>query len=320
MEMDNKDILYEIFISQKKNLEDALFFVSDFKEINYGIQFSVTKNTWKGLIRIFRNKKGVIKYDYSPIKDELKIVQLKVILEKENDYSKIEHKSLPSNNINNVLLDYKPIIGTDESGKGDYFGPLVVAGVYVDLRTKTILDRAGIRDSKKISDNKIIELSQLIKNVCKGHFAVIEITPSTYNNLYSTFKNEGKNLNTLLAWGHAKAIEEVLLKVDCETAISDKFADERFILSKLQEKGRGIHLIQEHKAESYTAVAAASILARARFLERMKKMSVEFGIDFVKGASPIVVDQAKYYVKKYGKQELSKVAKLHFKTTNQVLN
>lgn len=315
--MESKEILNEIYSSQKKKLEDAFFVVNDFKEISYGVQFRLEKNTWKGLIRIFRNKKGVIKYDYSPIKDELKISQLKAILEREDNSQEPEQK-LSNDGIKNDKTTYEPIIGTDESGKGDYFGPLVAAGVYVDSRAKTILERSGVKDSKKISDDKIIELAALIKNICRGQFAVIEITPSTYNNLYSTFKNEGKNLNTLLAWGHAKAIEEVLLKVDCKIAVSDKFADERFILSKLQEKGRGIHLIQEHKAESYTAVAAASILARARFLERMKKMSNDYRIDFAKGASSVVVEQAKDYVKKYGEQEFSKVAKLHFKTTEQV--
>ena len=85
-----------------------------------------------------------------------------------------------------------------------------------------------------------------------------------------------KNLNTLLAWGHAKAIEELLSKVECNTAIADQFADERFILSKLQEKGKKLNLIQMHKAEENIAVAAASILARARFLQKLSKLSSEY--------------------------------------------
>ncbi len=321
MELSNREILNQIFESQKKSLEDAGLLVSKFKEIDYGVQFNIAEGTWKGLMRIYRNKKGVVKYDYSPIKDESKIATLKSILELQGNNGQIpETKSFTSNEADILPVDFKPVIGTDESGKGDYFGPLVAAGVYVDQKTKLVLDRNGVRDSKKISDTKILELAQMIKNVCREQYAVIEITPGTYNNLYSTFQTEGKNLNTLLAWGHAKAIEEVLLKVESDYAISDKFADERFILSKLQEKGRGINLIQEHKAESYTAVAAASILARARFLERMKKMSSEYGINFAKGASTLVIEQAKELIEKHGKKELSNVAKLHFKTTDLVLN
>ncbi|MEP2847449.1 MAG: ribonuclease HIII [Gilvibacter sp.] len=320
MELSNREILNQIFESQKRSLEAAGLTLSNFKEIDYGVQFNIVHGSWKGLMRIYRNKKGAVKYDYSPIKDESKIAILRSILEpQDNDRQSRESKSFTPNESDLIPVDFKPIIGTDESGKGDYFGPLVAAGVYVDQKTKLLLDRNGVRDSKKISDAKILKLAQMIKIVCRGQYAVIEITPGTYNNLYSTFKTEGKNLNTLLAWGHAKAIEEVLLKVKCDYAISDKFADERFILSKLQEKGRGINLIQEHKAESYTAVAAASILARARFLERMKKMSGEYKIDFAKGANPRVVDQAKVFVLEHGKEELSKVAKMHFKTTEQVL-
>ncbi len=317
MEMSNREILQEIFGTSKSALEQAGFNVRDYKEIDYGVQFSISEGGWKGLIRIYRNKKGVVKYDYSPIKEDEKKHRIIEALEGHKD-------STPDQGANgheaNKLDNFKPNIGTDESGKGDYFGPLVAAGVYVDARTKTILDRIGVRDSKKISDAKILELARTIRNICHDQYAVIEITPPTYNNLYDTFQREGKNLNMLLAWGHAKAIEEVLTKVDCENAVSDKFADERFILSKLQEKGRRINLTQEHKAESHTAVAAASILARARFLERMKNLSEEYGMELSKGASPQVVEQAKLLVEKHGQDQLANVAKMHFKTTVQVLD
>ncbi|PXF61667.1 MAG: ribonuclease HIII [Candidatus Methanogaster sp.] len=211
-----------------------------------------------------------------------------------------------------------PIIGTDESGKGDYFGPLVSAGVYVDEQTAKKLVACGVKDSKNLSDKGNLRLAQEITKLCKGRFVIIEISPERYNLLYEQFKKEKKNLNTLLAWGHAKAIEEILHKVDCEVAIADQFADERFILGKLQEKGKRLRLIQMHKAEQNIAVAAASILARSRFLEKLSKLSKKYKIDLPKGASQTVVKNAKKFVDIHGKESLRKVAKLHFKTTNEV--
>lgn len=317
MEISSQEILKEIFTKSQKLLEANNYVVTGFKEISYGIQFQVKDGDWKGLVRIFRNNKGVIKYDYSPIKENYKKAKISAIIEGSTNDSLIPNES---SGVIDIVKNYQSNIGTDESGKGDYFGPLVVAGVYVDARTKVILDKNGVRDSKKISDKKILELAEMIKRVCINQFVIIEIAPSTYNNLYETFQKEGKNLTILLAWGHAKAIEEVLTKVQCDLAISDKFADERFIIGKLQEKGKKITLIQEHKAEKHTSVAAASILARARFLEKIKKLSEEYGFDFLKGASGQVVEQAKSLVEKYDHDVLKNVAKLHFKTTEKVAN
>jgi ribonuclease HIII len=212
-----------------------------------------------------------------------------------------------------------PIIGTDESGKGDYFGPLVSAGVYVDEHSAKLLELEGVRDSKKLSDKKNEELADSIIKICNDRYSIIEIPPEKYNDLYDQFIREKKNLNTLLAWGHAKAIEELLSKVECDNAIADQFADERFILSKLQEKGKKLNLIQMHKAEENIAVAAASILARARFLQKLSKLSSEYRVELPKGASINVINIAKSVVATHGRDALRKVAKLHFKTTKEVL-
>ncbi|MEW6006500.1 MAG: ribonuclease HIII, partial [Stygiobacter sp.] len=155
---------------------------------------------------------------------------------------------------------------------------------------------------------------------CKNQFAVVEISPEKYNQLYDTFTLEGKKLNTLLAWAHAKSLEEVLSRVQCSKAISDQFADERFILGKLQERGKKIELVQQHKAEIHTAVAAASILARARFLEKLTKLSEEVGFPLLKGASLEVVEQAKKIVESKGEDILKRIAKIHFKTTKSVIS
>ncbi|MGQ0554354.1 MAG: ribonuclease HIII [Nitrospiraceae bacterium] len=204
-------------------------------------------------------------------------------------------------------------IGIDESGKGDYFGPLVIAAVFVDTTTQGELRLMQVRDSKKISDGRILEMAPDIKTICPH--SVIAIGPSKYNELHAKIRN----LNRLLAWGHAKALETLLERVTCERAISDQFANEQLILNVLQEKGRKIVLEQRTKAESDLAVAAASILARAEFLLRLKRLSSEVGITLPKGASPAVQLAAKMIIKKHGQERLNSVAKLHFKTTKAVL-
>ena len=204
-------------------------------------------------------------------------------------------------------------IGIDESGKGDYFGPLVIAAVFVDATTQGELKLMEVRDSKKISDGRILEMAPDIKTICPH--SVIAIGPQKYNELYAKINN----LNRLLAWGHAKALENLLERVSCERAISDQFGNERLILNALQDKGRKIVLEQRPKAESDLAVAAASILARAEFLLRLKRLSGEVGTTLPKGASPAVELAAKMIVKKHGRDRLGTVAKLHFKTTQAVL-
>ena len=316
--MDNKEILASTFTLIKPKLEQNGYVVSDFKYIDYGFQFSIVRSLWKGVLRVYANKKQQIKYDLSQLKEEAIKNQIESILN-ENTSTEESNEVNKENNNETTSISFVPIIGTDESGKGDYFGPLVSAGVYVDLTTKPLLERIGVCDSKKLNDTQIKEIAQNIKKICVNQFSVIEISPETYNNLYNQFKSEGKNLNVLLAWAHAKAIEEVLTKVECENALSDKFADEKFIISKLQEKGKRINLRQEHKAEANIAVAAASILARETFLTKLKKLSMELGIELPKGASPHVIEQAKKVVEKSGEETLKKIAKLHFKTTDSVI-
>jgi ribonuclease HIII len=204
-------------------------------------------------------------------------------------------------------------IGIDESGKGDYFGPLVIAAVFVDATTQAELALMNVRDSKKISDGRILDMAPDIRMICPH--SIIVIGPQRYNELYAKIRN----LNRLLAWGHAKALETLLEKVSCGRAIADQFGDEGLILNALQEKGRTILLEQRHKAESDLAVAAASILARAEFLLRLKRLSDEIGTTLPKGASPAVELAGRMIVKKHGEERLGSVAKLHFKTTQAVL-
>lgn len=204
-------------------------------------------------------------------------------------------------------------IGIDESGKGDYFGPLVIAAVFVTPALEQDLALMQVRDSKKISDGRILEMAPDIRLLCPH--SLVAIGPQRYNELYAKIKN----LNRLLAWGHARALENLLQQVDCDLAIADQFGDERLILNALQEKGKQIRLAQRTKAESDLAVAAASILARAEFLQRLDRLSQELSTTLPKGASAAVELAGRMVVRKYGRDRLGTVAKLHFKTTKQVL-
>ncbi|MEB3287219.1 MAG: ribonuclease HIII [Vampirovibrionales bacterium] len=223
-------------------------------------------------------------------------------------------KSASTRGLLDITGDY---IGTDESGKGDYFGPLVIAGVCVTDKTVPVLLQLGVMDSKKLTDKLIGGLAlKIIETVGESAVSIVEIGPKKYNALYETMKARGKNLNHMLAWGHATVIENLLGTCpDCTQAIADQFGNEMYIKSQLKEKGKGITLYQTPRAEANVGVAAASILARHRFVNRMRQLSDRFGVNLPKGASGQVKAQARVFVSKHGKANLGEVAKLHFKTT-----
>lgn len=205
-----------------------------------------------------------------------------------------------------------PRIGVDESGKGDYFGPLVIAACFVGPEHLAELD--GVKDSKKLTDPMAKTLAARIKKVCPH--AIITVLPPKYNELYEKIRN----LNKLLEWGHAHAIVELLGKSNgAELAISDQFANPAGLRLRLKQKECELPLVSVPRAEADLAVAAASILARAEFLWRLKQLGDENGIHLPKGAGPQVDDAARELVRTLGAEALPRVAKMHFKTTQKVL-
>jgi ribonuclease HIII len=206
-------------------------------------------------------------------------------------------------------------IGVDESGKGDFFGPLVVAGVYLDERSAMKMHEIGVKDSKQISSAKRIEeLAEKIRNMTK--WDVLPIGNEAYNRLQAKMGS----VNNLLGWGHARVIENMLAKApNAPKAISDQFGNKSIILRALMERGQKIELVQRHKAESDLAVAAASILARDEFVRRLHMLSKQVGIVLPKGASAAVEAAAVQLVQKHGREALAKVSKEHFRTTQKVL-
>ena len=212
---------------------------------------------------------------------------------------------------------FEPHFGVDESGKGDFFGPLVIAGAYVDrVIARKLLD-LGVMDSKRIgSDQRIKVLAEAIRRIPGLAANVVLIGPERYNELYTRFGN----LNDLLGWGHARVIENLLKdRPDCPRSLSDKFANERVILRALIDAGRRIEVEQRTKAEADVAVAAASILAREKFVSWLENKGKQLGILLPKGVSPAVKAAARQLVRIHGPEVLSKVAKMHFRTSAEVL-
>ena len=211
---------------------------------------------------------------------------------------------------------FEPHFGVDESGKGDFFGPLVIAGVYVDRGIARNLMDGGVQDSKRISsDARIRALADAIRKNAMGLIEVVLIGPAKYNELYEKFGN----LNKLLAWGHARVIENLLAKKpECPRSLSDQFADARLIEQSLLRHGRKIDIQQRPRAESDVAVAAASILARESFINWLDREGKRLGIRLERGVSPAVKSAAEKLVEGRGPEILRQVAKVHFRTAHAV--
>lgn len=210
-----------------------------------------------------------------------------------------------------------PHMGVDESGKGDFFGPMVIAAAYVDASLYEEMRKLDVKDSKAItSDKKAMAIGAALRKLLGNRFSIVAIGPTAYNRLYAKMRS----VNRILAWGHARAIENLLQAVpDCPKVISDQFGSKESVERALMKAGRGIELVQRHKAESDMAVAAASILAREGFLYALQKMREQYSADIPKGASAAVRAAAVSIARAHTPQVLLSTVKCHFKTTDAVL-
>ncbi len=204
--------------------------------------------------------------------------------------------------------------GSDESGKGDYFGPLVVAAVALTADNWRVAEALGAQDSKSLTDRRATALADELRGAFPNE--VVTILPPRYNELYAKLRS----VNRLLAWAHARAIEEVLARAPGATAaVADQFGDEALIRDALFKRGRDVRLVQMPRAERDPAVAAASILARAEFLRRLDALGRDAGMRLPKGASAQVEAVARALVASRGAEMLTRVAKRHFRTTQRVI-
>jgi len=213
-----------------------------------------------------------------------------------------------------------PHMGTDESGKGDFFGPMVIAAAYTNEELSKQMMNIGVRDSMLISnDSQAMKLGAEIRKLLgENRYTIVRIGNPSYNKLYAKMRS----VNRLLSWGHARCIENLLMTVpSCPRAISDQFAHSKnAIAHALMQKGKTIELVQMHRAESDIAVAAASVLAREGFLRSLQQMKQLYGLDFPKGATDQTRAAAQALIKRRGPHVLIDVAKCHFKTTDAILS
>lgn len=273
--------------------------ISEIEEKSYNYEFSVNYQKEAVKVLVYFGKKGVSTIIQGDIESNTyKLVRKTVFGEGLFD------------SVNNELEEPEEYIGTDESGKGDFFGPLVIASVLIDKNKSNQLKLIGVKDSKEINDNTILKIAKEIRTiVAEDSRNIVIINPEKYNQLYEKFNN----LNKLLAWGHSKAIENILKNNKTSKVISDKFGNEGLLIEELSKKKININLIQSTKAERFTAVAAASILAREKMINWFIKYSNELKIEIPKGAGYVVNITAKKIADKFGSDILSKLVKLHFK-------
>ena len=274
-----------------------------FEERPHQVFLARTEGT---VVNLYTNGKTVLAGS-----DDREIEQVQAFLE-----------SVGGREIEKIVKAYPPIdvpathIGTDEAGKGDYFGPLVVAGVLATPFQAEKLTAIGVRDSKLLSDASIQNHANSIRQILvPGQYDVITISPARYNALY---EQRFRNVNGILGWAHARAIENLLtFNEPCDVAVADQFGDQSYIANALMKRGRTIKLIQVPKAERDVVVAAASILARAGFIDKIRELGESFGLTFPKGATH-VVDFGIDFVTKHGYGALRTVAKIHFATTQRL--
>ena len=224
----------------------------------------------------------------------------------------------------------KPHGGSDESGKGDYFGPLVIACCYVDEKIASALRDAGVKDCKQMSDKAVLTVGAKVRQLLgPQRYSVVKIGPATYNRLYAKIKN----INRLLAWAHGTCIEALLEKqTACPKVVVDQFAPTETVIKRaLKERGRKIIVDQHHKAESDIAVAAASVVARELFLRDLIKALPEYGLEAATAENPVgaipkgssdprIRELAEACVKKNGPVWIMNHCKAHFQTTDKVLS
>lgn len=289
-------------INQLKTHIDKLGYVtSNIEEKNYNYEFVININSKKIKVQVYFGKKGI-----------KTIIQGDISSTEFHEIKKIVYEEIEFN-YDNDIDEPDEYVGTDESGKGDYFGPLVVSAVYVDSKIINKLKQLGVKDSKELSDEQIHYLANEIKKITNDANEIIIITPQKYNELYDKFKN----LNKLLNWAHSKAIQNLLLRKNCKTVITDKFSNKDLNVS-FDNNHSSVKFIQVTHGEKYIGVAAASILARNAFNEWFYMQSKN-GINLLKGSSSMVNKNAVELIKKIGKENLGKFAKLHFKTTKNIL-
>ena len=231
-----------------------------------------------------------------------------------------EEKEKKEKKEDNDKTDYYFInsIGSDEVGTGDYFGPIVVCASYVNKKDIAFLEELGVRDSKKLTDEKMLKIAPLIMKRIPYHAYILK------NKEYNFLQEKGYNMNKIKAILHNKVLLG-LMKNDnyiTDMVVVDQFTSPRSYYSFLKNEDNVFRKITfTTKAEDKClSVACSSIISRYIFLKETEKIGEELGSFVPKGAGTMVDEFGKKIVSKYGKDKLNEVAKINFKNTEKILN
>ena len=254
-------------------------------------------------VRVYRGKKGLsVLFQGERAKEEFRrsFPGEDVPLPKKKEMPSSREKAPPS---------LFPQIGSDEVGTGDAFGPIVVVAAYVEEKDLGELSSLGVRDSKELTDEEVLALAP---RLMKFPSARIVLSPTKYNKM----QREGKNMNAIKALLHDHAQRLLAGKFPEARRYLDQFCSPALFQKYVREAGieplPGIQMATKGESR-YPAVALASLIARARFLEEMRKMGEEEGMAFPKGAGAPVDRFLKEYLRKKGPEALERVAKLNFR-------
>lgn len=300
------DEQFSTYLAEAKAKLSAELPIAAEKKINYGYQYTVKLAEAKLTLNIYNGKKG-LNIVYSG--DSALAERAAALLE-----GRKARPAAPATFVTDGLW-----AGSDESGKGDFFGSLVVAAVVVDNTTADRLRAAGVKDCKLLTDKKILELEDIIK-ASVVDYSVLELKPRVYNLRYEQVAAQGGKLNQLLGYGHVAALSRVLEKhEDCHSALIDQFTTSMVNIRALKQRFPQCDVRQQPKAESNLAVAAASVLARAQFLHTMAALAAEAGVqELPKGGGAQATACARELAAKYGKEALRNYVKLHFANYQRV--
>lgn len=282
------------------------FILTDEKPINYGIQLKLEKKGESIPLSIYYSKKkGISQVAGGSPKNRIRTDLEKLINQPSQQEIKLEH-------------NWQNWLGTDESGKGDFFGPLIAAGFYGQRKILPYLQQIGVMDSKKLNDTQIDKIARQLYASYFDNIKVITLIPETYNLRYMEMKKRGRNLNDLLAWMHARIIVDLHQKYQPQGIIIDKFTTDGRMRASLQQM-KNISFINKTKAEEDLFVAAASIIARFHFRNWFHKTEKITGCKIPRGAGSLVDQAAAQMVKNIGLKDMNKFVKVHFSNYNKLI-
>lgn len=278
------------------------------KNIAYGIQWRVQDCDEEAIINTYHGKKGfrlVIQAASAELQQKIEKIYTNM------DSKNIEN--LPSPN-HGKGQEYSLYIGCDESGKGDLFGPLVVAAVYFTPTLAKAIQNLNVRDSKTLSEAEIVKIATALRSEFADHIVCQTLLPKRYNEMYAAYQAMGKNLNHLLTDLHAQNIRKLTNRYSPNLIILDRFAKEELMQQRLHSLHITTPILQIPRGEQYPGVALASIMARYEFVQAIKSLGAEYGEEIPKGAGLAAQGWLKDFVGRHGRLALAKIGKLHFRT------